>query len=306
MPRPHLAIIGGTVVDLILPATKQLPTWPNHTEFTTRNLVFLENAPLVTIGGNGANAAFVAARRGVDVTLHTAIGPDGLGSLARTWLESAGVTIQSPRQISATALNVTAANSQHQRATFYYPGTTPVIPQQKLLRNPPAAVLVCGWPHPPLAQIARTFARLRSSGVLTALDTGPILEKPWTLAALHPVLAQLTVLLTNEHELLAITRAKNLTTALQKLRRDFAGDIILKRGADGVWWLPPESDQPTVVAPKNIKAVNTVGAGDTFNGALLAAWLRGLPPLAALREANSVAARVVASKQGVLGTPRRR
>lgn len=303
---PSLAIIGGTVVDTILPDTKQLPTWPAHTEFTTRNLVFLKNPPLVTIGGNGANAAYVAARRGAQVTLHTALGTDGLGSLARQWLDEADVAIRSPKQVTATALNVTAANAKHQRATFYYPGTPPVIPQAKLLRDQPDAVLVCGWPHPPLPQIARAFAALQRQSILTALDTGPILERPWTLSGLRPVLASLDILLTNEHELLAISRTKDLSSALAKLRRAYRGHIILKRGADGVWWLPPESDIPQTVAPKKIKAVNTVGAGDTFNGALLAAWLRGLTPLAALREANQVAAKVVASNRGVLGTPKRR
>ncbi len=303
---PHLAIIGGTVVDTILPDTKQLPTWPEHTEFTARNLVLLKNPPLVTIGGNGANAAYVAARRGATVTLHTALGTDGLGSLARQWLREARVAVQSPKQVTTTALNVTAANKKHQRATFFYPGTPPIIPHTKLLRDSPAAVLVCGWPHPPLAQIAHTFKSLRKKSILTALDTGPILEKPWTLTGLRPVLAALDLLLTNEHELLAISRTKQLTTALTKLRRTFRGHIILKRGADGVWWLAPSSDTPQIVAPHEIKAVNTVGAGDTFNGALLAAWLRGLKPLAAIREANRVAAKVVASHRGVLGTPKRR
>lgn len=216
------------------------------------------------------------------------------------------MSIQSPKQVTATALNVTAANAQHQRATFYYPGTPPVVPHAKLLRDKPDAVLVCGWPHPPLAKIARAFVSLQRKSILTALDTGPILEKPWTLTGLRPVLGSLDILLTNEHELLAISRTNELSQALLKLRRVYRGHIILKRGADGVWWLPLKSDTPQTVAPKKIKAVNTVGAGDTFNGALLAAWLRGLKPLAAIREANHVAAQVVASKQGVLGTPKRR
>lgn len=261
---------------------------------------------MVSIGGNGANAAFVAARRGAKVTLHTAIGSDGYGSLAHQWLESANVVVRSPTKIAATALNVTAANHAHQRATFFYPGTSPAIPHQKLLREKPDIVLICGWPHPPLKQIAQTFETLKKKTTLTALDPGPILTKPWTLTGLRPVLASLDFLLTNEHELLSIARSKELTTALSKLRRYYRGHIILKRGADGVWWLPPDDHMPHAVAPKKVKVVNTVGAGDTFNGAFLAALLRGVKPLAAIREANSVAGKVVASTQGVLGTPKRR
>ncbi|HEY1107601.1 MAG TPA: PfkB family carbohydrate kinase, partial [Opitutaceae bacterium] len=85
-----LAIVGCTVVDIIFPDTPRLPRWPRHTEFTAANLIQLPRAPLVTIGGNGANAAYVAARRGARVTLHTAIGDDILGGLAHAWLRDAG------------------------------------------------------------------------------------------------------------------------------------------------------------------------------------------------------------------------
>ncbi|MFZ9689762.1 MAG: GNAT family N-acetyltransferase, partial [Phycisphaerales bacterium] len=44
---------------------------------------------------------------------------------------------------------------------------------------------------------------------------------------------------------------------------------------------------------------------DVSSNALLAAWVRGAAPAAALREANGVAAKVVSSGRGVLGAPRR-
>ena len=69
-----LAVVGCTAIDLILTRTPRLPTWPRHSEFTSDNLVLLADAPLVTLGGNGANAAFVAAQGGARVTLHTRIG----------------------------------------------------------------------------------------------------------------------------------------------------------------------------------------------------------------------------------------
>lgn len=305
MSRPTLAIVGGTVVDAILPETRTLPTWPAHTEFTNRNLVLLEHKPLITIGGNGANAAFVAARRGLNVTLHTSVGREGLGFLARNWLKRAGVKVSSPAGVDSTALNVTAANKRHQRATFFYPGESPQIPLDSLLRAKPAAVLVCGWPHPPLADVAKAFAALRRAGILTALDTGPILGRPWSPRALRPVLAELDLLFTNEHELVTITRSQSLDAALALMRRWGAGHVLLKRGADGVSWLAPDAPAAQDVPGRKIKVVNTVGAGDTFNGALLAAWLRGAKPLAAIREANTVAAKVVSSTIGVLGTPSR-
>jgi ribokinase len=137
--------------------------------------------------------------------------------------------------------------------------------------------------------------------VFTALDAGPILDRPWSLAALRPVFAGLDLFLTNDYELRQITRRPRLDAALVQLRRDFRGHIVVKRGADGVFWLPANSDSPQHVPGRSVRAVNTVGAGDSFNGALLAALVRGAVFPEALRIACTVAASVVASPRGVLG-----
>lgn len=308
MSRARLAIVGGTVVDCIFRGVPRLPAWPDHTEFTPANLVTLPTPPLVTLGGNGANAAYVAARRGAVVTLHTTLASDALGGLARGWLEDAGCTLSLAPRAPATALNVTAADARLRRATFFHPGTPVALPS--LSASPasrlPRAVLVCGWPHPPLGKIAREFSALRRRGVLTALDAGPLLDRPWTLAALAPVLAQLDLFLANDHELRRLARAGDLPVALRRLRRRLAGHVVVKRGAEGALWLPAGETEPQAQAARRVVAVNTVGAGDTFNGALLAALARGDAFARALREARDVAAAVVASPLGVLGAPARR
>jgi ribokinase len=50
-----------------------------------------------------------------------------------------------------------------------------------------------------------------------------------------------------------------------------------------------------------VRVVNTVGAGDSFNGGLLGALARGEEFPAALRVAMRTAARVVSSPKGILG-----
>ncbi len=80
-----LFVIGGTAVDIIVTRAPRFPVWPQHNEFTSANLVLLEKSPLVTLGGNGANAAYVAACGGAGVDLATNIGADALGTTARHW-----------------------------------------------------------------------------------------------------------------------------------------------------------------------------------------------------------------------------
>jgi ribokinase len=76
---------------------------------------------------------------------------------------------------------------------------------------------------------------------------------------------------------------------------------VIKLGADGALWLPSGSAKPQRVPGHRIVVANTVGAGDTFNGALLAALERGRSFPAALRFANAMAASVVRSARGVVG-----
>lgn len=296
-----LVIVGSTVVDVIITRTPRLPTWPRHSEFTPANLVLLTEAPLVTLGGNGANAAYVAACSGARVDLQTNLGEDDFGTMARGWMTAAGCRFLPVGKIAHTAINLTAANARHARATFFYPGTPPTLPALSKLPPGTTHFLVCGWPHPPFSQLERYCRSLRRREIFTAMDTGPFLGKAWTLAELKPVFPSLSLLLANEYELNALTRSADLSTSLRKLRRHFPGHLVLKRGSRGALWLPERSSEPHVIRAPQIKAVNTVGAGDSFNGALLAALTMKKEFPKALAHAVKMAAKVVASKRGVLG-----
>jgi ribokinase len=278
-----LVVIGGTVVDVIFHGVKRLPAWPEHTEFTASNLVRPSRVPLVTLGGNGANAAYIAAVCGARVTLHTALAADALGGLARGWLESIGCRIRTANRSEATAVNVTAADAQHRRATLFYPGAPVGLPRLLSTSREVRAVLVCGWPHPPLPAIARGFSALRVRGVLTAFDPGLLLGRPWPLAALSPVLRHLELLLVNDHELRALARATDLATALRRFRAQYAGHIVVKRGNNGALWLPAGAREPQKFCGRAVRVVNTVGAGDAFNGALAVALAEGLSFAEAIR-----------------------
>ncbi|HEU5081686.1 MAG TPA: carbohydrate kinase family protein [Opitutaceae bacterium] len=321
-----LAVIGGTVVDIVLPRVPRLPVWPRHTESTLANLVLLREPPIVTLGGNGANAAYVAARCGTKVTLHTQLAADTTGELARGWLERAGCRVVCARaqgtlatkvsakrvsgarnaaSKSATAMNVTAANARQQRAMFFFPGAAvemqtfaDVLNGDEIGRR---FLLVTGWPHPPLAEMAQGLRAARTREMFTAVDAGPILGRPWSLSALRPVFASLDLFLTNDYELCRIARTATCEAAIAKLRLVYSGHLVIKRGGDGAQWIPKETSEVVSVGSRRVRVVNTVGAGDSFNGALMAALDRGADFPRAMREACATAASVVASKHGVLG-----
>lgn len=301
-----LLIVGCSVVDVIFTDVRRLPAWPTHTEFTPRNLELVDQPPLVTIGGNGANAAYAAAQCGAPTLLHSNLGRDTLGEIARRWLVDSGCKIE-PGSAAHTAVNVTVSNARLQRATVFYPGSTPTLPTWRPKSATRNLALVCGWPHPSPAQLARHFRLWQKAGVFTAIDAGPILGPAPTLTALSPALAHLDLFLANEHEVLALTRKPTLAAALVTMRRHFSGHVVIKLGARGATWLPAGQATRRRLPGQRVRAINTVGAGDVFNGVLLAALTRSTDFPAALRQANAAAASVVSSSRGVLGlrVPRR-
>jgi ribokinase len=64
---------------------------------------------------------------------------------------------------------------------------------------------------------------------------------------------------------------------------------VLKRGAEGAY-VAMAGGEAGWVRAFHVEAVNTVGAGDCFNGAFAAALLEGNDPFAAARFASAAAA----------------
>lgn len=298
-----LTIIGGVSLDVILPKVPSLPTWPDHSEFTKRNLVHLEHPPILTIGGNGGNSAFVAARCGAKVTLYTALGDDPQGELARGWLEKAGCRVVNTAH-GSTPLNVTAASALQQRATFFYSGSPLHVPTRGLTKG--GYLLVCGYPHPPLEEMVAGLQFAQSRGTFTSLDAGPIIGRPWSRATLRRLLDHLDLFIVNEHELLTIMQTEDRADAIRRLRKLFPGHVVIKRGGEGALWLPIGQNEATPISAPAVNVVNTVGAGDSFNGAMLAALAAKLSFPEAMAKACQTASRVVSSPKGVAGLKARK
>lgn len=76
-------------------------------------------------------------------------------------------------------------------------------------------------------------------------------------------------------------------------------EIIVKDGARPTLWRAAERDGVCPVAPAS-RVVDTTGAGDSFNGAYLAARLIGASPETAIGQAQRVSAFVVGSRGALL------
>jgi sugar/nucleoside kinase (ribokinase family) len=168
------------------------------------------------------------------------------------------------------------------------------------------ALLLTGFP---LMQALRgpgyrqMLAHARTLGALVAVDIGPAIGTPASLAELAELLPLVDLLIANEHELAVATGAAALEGQLAAVAAAGAGTVVVKRGAAGVRLCNAGSHMDAPAFP--VVAVQTVGAGDAFNAGLLAALAEGRSLEEAARFGNAVAACIVRAPAGIMAAPDR-
>lgn len=143
----------------------------------------------------------------------------------------------------------------------------------------------------------------RAAGVSVSFDPNirrKLCEPALAAEILRPLAAQADLVLAGEDEAELLSGRRGSDAAGWFLDRG-ARLVVLKRGARGAWATDGHDtwEQPAHPVP----VVDTVGAGDAFAAGLLSAWLRDVPPPAALREAALVAALVVNAAGDLDGLP---
>ncbi|HEX7914409.1 carbohydrate kinase family protein [Rudaea sp.] len=144
-------------------------------------------------------------------------------------------------------------------------------------------------------QLGELFARARAHGLTTSLDPGSDPEQRWG-SELIDVLRHVDVFLPNKSEACAITATDAPEEALRALDNG-STRVVLKAGSRGAMTL--DAGKVLVAPAYATQAVDTTGAGDSFNSSFLHAWLRDLPLLDCLRWGNACGA---LSTRGIGGT----
>jgi ribokinase len=136
----------------------------------------------------------------------------------------------------------------------------------------------------PLATTERTLALCVELNVPVMLDPAPAAPLP------ESIWAQIAWLTPNETEA-ALYVGENQSVeeaAAQLLARGVQG-IVLKRGAQGAF-VASASGVSGWVKPFPVDAIDTVAAGDCFNGAFAVALMEGKDPMQAANFASAAAA----------------
>lgn len=252
-------------------------------------------------GGKGSNAAIAAARQGAKVGVIARVGGDDFGQMglelwAREGIDSRFV-VRAEGEMNGTALIMVYEDGDNSIAV--YPGSgvglsaAHVLAAQTMVSQ--ARVIMASCEVPVLAT-QTAFEIAKEHHVTTLLNPAPATPLP---DALWP---WVDVLTPNEGELLALAGERDVTLAANALLARGVKAVVVTLGADGCCLFQPH-ESPLHVAGHAMTVVDTIGAGDTFTGALAAALTRQVPWQQALAWANAAAALSTQAQGAVSAMP---
>lgn len=224
-------------------------------------------------GGKGANQAVAAGRLEGGVAFVGRVGADGFGREIRASLEAAGVNtealVEDDRSPTGTAGILVDRNGENQivisaGANGRVTGSEVVAALERFGR---ARTLLLQL-EIPLEAVRGALQAARVAGVSTILNPAPATE----LA--DEILRCVDVLTPNQTELALLAREDDPVLGGRRLIAAGVGCVIMTRGREGALFVDAERVEETPSI--EVEAVDTVGAGDAFNGALALFLARGL------------------------------
>jgi len=241
---------------------------------------------IVTAGGGpAATAAVTLARLGVAVGFCGVVGDDDDGRTLRAGLEAEGVDVRwlrTERGVRTARSIVLVQRESGARAIVTTGGARP---------DAAAVPADVGWLHADQSGYAAVRAA-RRHGARVSLDDGNAVDD-LDLRAVDLYAPTASVL--------AARFGDDLEDALRAARAAGAGAVVATAGADGAYHLDGDAVAHTAAVPADV--VSTLGAGDVFHGALLAALVNGAPLGDAVASASWVAAASTRALDGRAAIP---
>ena len=252
------------------------------------------------VGGAAANAAMAMAALGVPPRLVGCVGDDHFGRYLLDELSARNLA-DDVRVVPGRATGVSIAVGSADRDRSFLLGLGVLadfdldrVPREAL--EQPFVLLTGSFTLPALRgePTAALLRAVRASGGRTLLDTGwdPAGWPAETREEIRALLPLVDVFLPNDLEATTLAEIDDVEGAARELRARSGGAVVVKRGAGGAFAIGPEGDELTVPA-STVPVVDTVGAGDAFDGALLAALASARSFDDAVRFATEVGTAVV-------------
>lgn len=290
----RILVVGEINVDFVFKGCHALPAPGKEV---------LADDFVMTPGSSSMICAMGLARLGNQISFHGVLGADASGAFCLKAMRDAGIDVSSLQPSHALRTGVTASLSTPQdRALVTFAGAMAELRAEDIgdaqLASATHLHISSYYLQKGLRPGCRDlFARATSAGLTTSLDPGFDPAQQWG-DDLIETLREVDVFLPNEQELLAITACNDLQAAL-RLVQNGRTHTVVKRGRQGCTSLHKEQWLNVPAYP--VKAIDTTGAGDSFDAGFLHAWLRQMPWLDCMRWGSACGS---LSTRGVGGTTR--
>ncbi|KAF1005156.1 MAG: putative sugar kinase YdjH [Luteibacter sp.] len=264
-------VAGELNVDLILTGVDGLPVFGGE---------ILAQGLCKTPGSSSMICSMGLAKLGTAVRFVGRVGDDERGrycvdALHRAGIDTAGVIVDDTLETGLTV----ALSSERDRALVTYPGAIAALAADDVTD---AALQGASHLHVSSYFLQRRLrdglphliARARLAGLSVSLDPGYDPDDMWG-TDIGEVLPLLDVFLPNEVEACAIAGTDHVDDALRVLS-GMCQTVVVKTGAKGCIGIDGEGIVRRVSAFL-VQAVDTTGAGDSFDAGFLHAWLAHRP-----------------------------
>lgn len=289
--RPEILVIGSFMMDLVV----RTPRVPENGE-TVIGLDF-RRFP----GGKGANQAVAAARLGGKVTMAGKLGQDTFGGIFLDVLQGETINVEhilqdvdAPTGVGSITLEESGSNR-----IVVVPGAN----MHYSLEDLGKIELIIAQSDIMMLQLEMDLEVMKRAVVLASKYKVPVLLNPAPAQELSDgMLSKVSYLTPNETEAeiltgVAVVDVETATEAANILRDKGVHNVVVTLAEKGA--LVASESGIEYVPGFSVHAIDTVAAGDAFNGALAVAIAQGQSLPKAVRYANAVGALTV-TRQGAI------
>lgn len=292
-----ITVVGSFVMDLI----GLVDTFPKEGETVIGKT--LKTLP----GGKGANQAVSAARLGGDVTMIGKLGNDGYGQSFRDLFSNEGIDISGvlTSETEPTALGLIQIDKNGENKIVVIPGANydfnldELEKKIKVLRDSKIVVTQLELKH------EVTFKLI---DICYDLNIPLILNPAPGIEIENKYLKKITYLTPNETELEILSGVKvidieSAKEAIIVLLNIGVKNVIATLGSKGA--LIGNKEGFKHIKAYKVVVLDTIGAGDSFNGALAYCIVKGMDLEDAVKYANAVGALTVTGNGAIPSLPRK-